>query len=104
VDHIRHFRDPEKVDFPPRDEQARRLERAYFRIRQADYFQAQSKDAHAKPLVRSARQFYQRARQAYDRRDSRGADEYAKVAEEIVKALETLARLATPTPVPPRLK
>lgn len=104
ADHIRHYQDVRKVEFPPRDDQARHLERAYLRLRQADYFQTQSKDAQSKPLLAMARQFYQRARSAFDRQESRGADEYAKVSEEIVNALEHLAHTATPVPSPPKLK
>jgi biopolymer transport protein ExbB/TolQ len=104
VDHIRHSQDAGKKEFPPREEQSRHLERAYFRLQQADYFQTQSKDARAKPLAKMARRFYQRARQAFDHNDARLTDEFTKVSEEIVKALETLAHTATPAPVPPRLK
>jgi hypothetical protein len=104
VDHIRHYRDPRKVDFPPREEQARHMERAYLRLRQADYFQAQSKDPQSKSLLGMARQFYQRARSSYDGQEDRGADEYTKVSEEIVNALEHLAHTATPSPSPPRLR
>lgn len=49
---------------------------------------------------RLARQYYQRAVQAYDRSDFRGADEYGKTAEELVKALENLAQAATLAPGP----
>ncbi|MBI4873784.1 MAG: hypothetical protein HY822_04015 [Acidobacteria bacterium] len=104
VDHIRHSLDPSRTGYPAREDQSRRLEQAYFRLQQADYFQVQSKDARARPLVRAARQFYQRARQAWDRGDSRSTDEFTKVTEDIVKALEHLAHTATPVPVPPRLK
>lgn len=104
VDHIRHSRETSPKGYPSRDAQAERLERAYFRLQQAEYFQTQSKDPRAKGLVQSARQFYQKARRAYDLQVSRDADEFAKVCEEIVKALEYLARTATPTREPPRLK
>lgn len=104
VDHIRHSRDNSPKGYPSREAQAERLERTYFRLQQAEYFQKQSRDPRAKGLVQSARQFYQKARRAYDLRDSRGADEYAKVSEEVVKALERLARTAMPTREPPRLK
>jgi len=38
--------------------------------------------------------------QSYDRSDFRGADEYGKTAEELVKALESLAQAATLAPQP----
>jgi len=104
VDHVRHSRETSPKGYPSREAQAERLERAYFRLQQAEYFQKQSRDPRAKGLLQSARQFYQKARRAYDVRDSRIADEYAKVTEEIVKALERLARAAMPTREPPRLK
>lgn len=104
VDHIRHSRETSPKGYPSREAQADRLERAYFRLQQAEYFQTQSRNPRAKGLTQSAREFYQKARRAYDLQVSRDADEFAKVCEEIVKALEHLARAATPTREPPRLK
>jgi hypothetical protein len=81
---------------------ARHLAQVYFRTRQADYFLQEIHDNAASPLVSLARQYYQRAVQSYDRPDFRGADEYGKTAEELVKALENLAQAATLAPQPPR--
>jgi len=50
--------------------------------------------------VSLARQYYQRAAQSYDRSDFRGADEYGKTAEELVRTLENLAQAATLAPQP----
>jgi len=104
ADHLAHARDESRPQPPRLDELARRLEKTYFRVQQADYFLAQSKDAKAKVLVRYARRFYQQARQSYDRKEARQADEFAKAADEVVKALEHLAQAATPVPVPPLLR
>jgi|DewCreStandDraft_4_1066084.scaffolds.fasta_scaffold11078_3 hypothetical protein len=104
VDHIRHSRETSPKGYPSREAQAERLERAYFRLQQAEYFQTQSKDPRAKGLAQAGRQFYQKARRAYDRKEARDADEFAKVCEEIVRALEYLARTAAPAREPPRLK
>lgn len=104
VDHLSHAQDLSKKDFPDRKEQSQHLEKVYFRVQQADYFQELSKELKTKPLASLAKEFYQRARQAYDRQDARHTDEYTKVADEIVKCLEHLAHAATPVPEPPRLK
>jgi hypothetical protein len=81
------------------------LQRVYFRTQQADYFLAQSHDTRAKSLPKWARDFYQLAVRAYERKDLVAADENAKCADEIVKALEDLAQAATPanmsSPPPP---
>ncbi|HLH40379.1 MAG TPA: hypothetical protein VKX39_14610 [Bryobacteraceae bacterium] len=83
---------------PPAEDVSRRLAQVYFRTREADFFLQEIHDNSASPLVSLLRQYYQRAVQAYDRSDFRGADEYGKAAEEIVKALENLAQAATLAP------
>jgi hypothetical protein len=74
----------------------------YFRTREADYFVQEIHDSSASPLVSLARQYYQRAVESYDRSDFRAADEYGKMAEELVRALESLAQAATLAPQPRR--
>jgi hypothetical protein len=83
---------------PPPEDASRHLAQVYFRAREADYFLEEIHDASATPLVTLARQYYQRAVQSYDHSDLRGADEYGKTAEELVKALENLAQAATLAP------
>ena len=97
-DHLQHLADAQAFPPPPPAEASRHLAQVYFRTREADYFQQEIHDAAASPLVKLARQYYQRAIQFYDRSDMRGADEYGKAAEEIVKALENLAQAATLAP------
>ncbi|MDQ2777057.1 MAG: hypothetical protein M3Y57_19365 [Acidobacteriota bacterium] len=77
------------------------LQRVYFRIQQADYFLQQSHDSQAVSFPKWARDFYQLALRAYDRKDMVAADENAKCAEEVVKALENLAQAASPANIPP---
>ena len=104
LDHLEHAEDTSRADAPEKRELAGHLEKSYFRVQQAAYFQAQSKDNNAKQIASAARRFYQRARQFYDKGDFRRSDELAKSADEAVKALESLAQAAAPSPEPPRLK
>ncbi len=90
---------------PPAADIQDHLQRVYFRTQQADYFSLQSHDPRVKAFPRWARDFYELAVRAYERKDLVAADENAKCAEEIVKALENLAQAATPTgaaPPPPK--
>jgi len=99
-DHLEHLKESAGPPPPPAEEVSRHLARVYFRTRQADYFLQEIQDNAASPLVRLARQYYQRAVQSYDRSDFRGANELGKTAEELVKALEDLAQAATLAPQP----
>ena len=101
-DHLEHLKAPPGPPPPPAEEVSRHLAQVYFRTRQADYFLQEIHENSASPLVSLARQYYQRAVQSYDRSDFRGADEYGKTAEELVKALESLAQAATLAPQPRR--
>ena len=86
---------------PPAGPTADHLQRVYFRTQQADYFFQQSGDKRAAAFPQWARDFYQLAVRAHERNDLVAADENAKCAEEIVKALENLAQAATPGIGPP---
>jgi hypothetical protein len=101
-DHLQHLTDasgfPPPPPPPPAEDVSRHLAQVYFRTREADFFLQEIHDNSASPLVSLSRQYYQRAVQAYDRSDFRGADEYGKTAEEIVKALENLAQATTLAP------
>jgi hypothetical protein len=101
-EHLQHLTDtqalPQTPPPPPAEDASRHLAQVYFRTREAEYFQQEIHDADVLPLVTLARQYYQRAIQVYDRSDLRGADEYGKAAEEIVKALENLAQAGTLAP------
>jgi hypothetical protein len=70
------------------------LQRTYFRIQQADYFLSQAHDPRAAAFPKWSRDFYQLAVRAYERHDLVAADENAKSAEDIVRALENLAQAA----------
>ena len=103
-DHLQHLAGapgfPPPPPPPPAEDLARHLGQVYFRTRQADYFLQEIHDNTASPLASLARQYYQRAVQAYDRSNLRAADEYGKMGEELVKALECLAQAATIAPGP----
>jgi hypothetical protein len=99
-DHLEHLTNSQggPPPPPPAEDLSRHLAQVYFRTREADYFLQEIHDASASPLVTLARQYYQRAVQSYDHSDLRGADEYGKAAEELVRALENLAQAATLAP------
>ena len=88
--HLRTGGDLKKPTFPvPIQDQ---LQRTYFRIQQADYFLSQANDARAASFPKWSRDFYQLAVRAYERHDLLAANENAKSAEDIVRALENLAQ------------
>lgn len=84
-------------------EAARELERCYFRVKQADYFARQAREAEEKAYLLHIRRIYQQARSAYDLKDYRKARLLADAAEETVDALERLAQARIRIPEPPRL-
>lgn len=100
ADHLQHLKESPGPPPPPAEDVARHLAEVYFRTRQADYFFQEIHDPSTSSLVSLARQYYQRAVQSDDRADFRGADEYGKTAEEMVRALENLAQAATLAPHP----
>ncbi len=90
-----------EAPFPPGEEVSRHLERAYFRLQQADYFLSQTRDARAKDLPQTGRRFYESAVQAYDKGDYLPAEEDARCVDDTVRTLEELAQAASPMPPPP---
>jgi hypothetical protein len=86
---------------PPPPLTSDQLQRVYFRTRQADYFLAQSHDPRAASFPKWATDFYQLAVRAYERKDMVAAGENARCAEEVVKALESLAQAAASANVRP---
>lgn len=101
AEHQQHIAEQTGPDPPPRDEIARHLEHVYFRLQQADYFVRQSADTNAKVLAEFARQYYQAALRAQDRSEPRVADECAKSADDVMRALESLAQASVPPPPAP---
>lgn len=83
---------------------ARRLERVYFRVRQAGYFADRSGWQDAAGFVTRSREFYQAARAAYDQGRFSHAQHLAEASGEIVSVLENLAQAAVRNPEPPRLQ
>jgi hypothetical protein len=83
---------------------AKRLERAYFRVQQAQYFARLSGDNEALEYIPLSRQFYQRARAAYDSQEYGRANRLASASSELVNVLENLAQAAVRRPEPPILK
>lgn len=104
IDHLRHASDPARAKGLSREEQTVRLEKAYFRLQQGEYFAEHTPDALAKELSAVARRLYQRARQAFDGGNSLEVDEFTKASGEVVKCIEHLARLALPLRTAPRLE
>lgn len=108
-DEIRKVREPDEDEAEEdreRDAQsrtARELEKAYFRVKQGDYFGKQSGDPRARDYVRMAGRLYQHGRQAYDGGRFWRARRYADAAREVIDGLESLAQAAVPVPEPPPL-
>jgi hypothetical protein len=105
AEHQQHLRTGPGPKGPPSPQEMNdHLQRVYFRTEQADYFLQQSHDMDAAAFPKWARDFYQLAVRASDRHDTVAADENAKCAEEVVRALEDLAQAASPPPPgpPPR--
>ena len=84
-------------------ETARDLEKAYFRVRQGEYFAEQSGDPKAGEYVRLAQRLYQQGRSAYDGGRYWRARRFADAAREVVEGLEGLAHAAVRIPELPPL-
>jgi hypothetical protein len=113
AEHQEHLRKGGGPPSPPPQEIKDHLQHVYFRTEQADYFSKEAHDEMAASFAQWARDFYQLAVRASDRREWRAADEDGKCAEEVTKALESLAQAANvrenrpgsqppPPPAPPR--
>ena len=99
AEHQQHLDRKEGPSPPNSAEIASHVDRVYFRLQQADYFDKQSGDPNAQIIAGFARQYYQSALRASDKGDLREADECAKSADELMRALENLA---LSTAVPPK--
>ena len=102
AEHQQHIAGKTGPPSPDKAELTRHLERVYFRLQQADYFVNQSGDSNAPSIADFARHYHQEALRASDRADPRVADECAKSAEDLMRALENLALATLPVPVPPK--
>jgi hypothetical protein len=98
AEHQQHIGQRPEPEPPSKQEVAHHLERVYFRLQQADYFVRQSFDTNAKSIAKFARQYYQNALRAQDRSELRRADECAKSADDLMRALESLAQAAVLPP------
>ncbi len=86
-----------------REDIARKLERTYFRVQQAEYFASIAKEKDIGTYVRHSRMLYQQARSAYDAREYYKARQLADAAADLVSGLERLAQAAVRIADPPRL-
>jgi hypothetical protein len=82
---------------------AKDLERAYFRVRQGDYFARMSTEGDSKAYVKTAQALYQKGRGAYEMKQYHKARRLAEAAREVIDALEDLAQAAVRIPDPPQL-
>ena len=102
AEHQQHLRTGGGPKGPPETRAVHdHLDRVYFRTQQSNYFLSQAHDSRAASFPKWADDFYQLAVRAYERKDLIAADENAKSAEEIVRALESLAQAASPVISPP---
>jgi hypothetical protein len=99
IDHLAHLDTPGK---PPPPDLSDRLRQIYFRLQLSDYFLKQIPAPAPTRLLELARRFYESAVKAQQDGQLATADEYAKSADDLTHALETLAQAALPTrPTPP---
>lgn len=82
---------------------ARRLEDAYFDLKQGEHFAKQSGDPYASDYVKVSRRLYQMARSDYEKKEYARAYDLAEAASEVVAGLESLAQAAVRIPTPPTL-
>jgi hypothetical protein len=82
---------------------AKDLERAYFRVRQGDYFARMSTERDAKAYGKTAQVLYQKGRAAYEMKQYRKARRLAEAARDVIDGLEDLAQAAVRIPEPPQL-
>jgi hypothetical protein len=90
-------------DSDTQERAAKDLERAYFRVRQGDYFARMSTEGDSKAYVKTAQALYQKGRGAYEMKQYRKARRLAEAAREVIDALEDLAQAAVRIPDPPQL-
>jgi hypothetical protein len=103
AEHASHLVEGPKGPVPRQEEISDHLQRAYFRLQQADFFSRSSGDPDGAELAALAREYYEKARKHFDERDWFSADEYAKSADDLTRGLENLAQAAMPQPpLPPR--
>lgn len=86
---------------PPANDIKNHLQHVYFRVSQANFFLRESHDRNASSFPKWAREFYQSALRSLDHNELLAADENAKCADEVVRALENLAQAASPMEIPP---
>jgi hypothetical protein len=97
LDHAVRSRDVSRTDYPSQNRLSGRLDAIHLRVKQADYFQKLGGDSASKSQVGLARRYNERARDSYRQGKRRETDEYASVADEIVRALEYIAHAHTST-------
>ena len=95
IDHAARSKDVSRTDYPSQKRLSDRLDSVGLRVQQANYFQKLGGDSAAKSLVGLARRYNERARDSYRHGKRRETDEYATVADEIVRALEYIAYAQT---------
>jgi hypothetical protein len=95
TDHLRHVAAIDRRPGPPPDPEDQ-LRRVYFRLRLGDFFLQQIPVRPPKRLLDLARTYYQRAVKSEQDQDRHTADEYAKAADDLTHALESLAQAYVP--------
>jgi hypothetical protein len=96
IDHLQHVASGRPG--PARKEQGpqEQLRRIYFRLRLCDFFLQQIPAPAPARLLELARGFYEQAVQADQAGNGAVADEYAKAADDLTHAMESLAQAALP--------
>jgi hypothetical protein len=89
IDHLRHVAEAGLPGPPPPEDHLRQV---YFRLRLSDFFMQQIPVPQPKRLRELARMFYERAVKADEEGQAHASEEYAKAADDLTHALESLAQ------------
>lgn len=94
IDHLQHLADDHRLPGPP--DPPDHLRQTYFRLRLCEYFLRQIPPPAPNRLLELAREFYEQAVKAGQANHGAQAGEYAKAADDLTHALESLAQAALP--------
>jgi hypothetical protein len=104
IDHLQHLAAGQAPPPPPgrggppgkADDPQDQLRQVYFRLRLCEFFLQQISPPAPSRLLELARSFYEQAVKAQQANHSAMADEYAKAADDLTHAMESLAQASLP--------
>jgi hypothetical protein len=96
IEHLQHIAIGRRGARAPDDDVRDHLRQVYFRLRLCDVFLEEIPPPPPKRLLELSRTYYDRATQAEQEGNRTNADEYAKAADDLTHALESLAQAYVP--------